>query len=84
MCPHTGLKSSLSSKRKRRSKLYEEGEEENRSCKMSVCEEREEETSVHTERAESPVSSWVSMKSNISMHVPPNLTDGPAVTSDPV
>ncbi|KAG1928688.1 NACHT, LRR and PYD domains-containing protein 3-like [Pimephales promelas] len=51
---------------------------------MSVCEEREEEASVHTERAESPVSSWVSMKSNISMHVPPNLTDGPAVTSDPV
>ncbi|XP_039546269.1 protein NLRC3-like [Pimephales promelas] len=45
---------------------------------MSVCEEREEEASDHTQRAASPVFSCVSMKSNNSMHEPPNLSDGPS------
>ncbi|ROL54736.1 NLR family CARD domain-containing protein 3 [Anabarilius grahami] len=45
---------------------------------MSVYEEREEEASVHTQRAVSPVSSCVSMKSNNSMHVPPMFSDGPS------
>ncbi|KAG1928687.1 NACHT, LRR and PYD domains-containing protein 3-like [Pimephales promelas] len=45
---------------------------------MSVYEEREEEVSVHTQRATSPGSSCVSMKSNISMHEPPKFSDGPS------
>ncbi|KAL0148733.1 hypothetical protein M9458_055911, partial [Cirrhinus mrigala] len=51
---------------------------------MSVCEEREQEDPVDTQRAASPGFSCVSMKSNDSMHHPPHLSDGPAVTSDPV
>ncbi|XDV13979.1 hypothetical protein PO909_002255 [Leuciscus waleckii] len=45
---------------------------------MSVCEEREEEASVHIQRAASPGFSYVSMKSNNSMHLPPYLSDGPS------
>ncbi|XP_039521439.1 NACHT, LRR and PYD domains-containing protein 3-like isoform X2 [Pimephales promelas] len=45
---------------------------------MSVYEEKEEEASVHTQRAPSPVSSCVSMKSNNSMFEPPNLSDRPS------
>ncbi|XP_039546399.1 NACHT, LRR and PYD domains-containing protein 3-like isoform X3 [Pimephales promelas] len=44
---------------------------------MSVCEEKEEEASVHTQRASSPVSSCVSMSNN-SMHHPPYLSNGPS------
>ncbi|KAL0148755.1 hypothetical protein M9458_055933, partial [Cirrhinus mrigala] len=51
---------------------------------MSVCEEREQEDPVDTQRAASPGFSCVSMKSNRSMTQPPDLSDGPAVTSDPV
>ncbi|CAM4423557.1 unnamed protein product [Leuciscus chuanchicus] len=61
--------------------VCEEREEENHTFKMSVCEEREEEVSVHTQRAASPVSRCVSMKSNISMGNPPNLSDGPSSVS---
>ncbi|XP_051744342.1 NACHT, LRR and PYD domains-containing protein 12-like isoform X25 [Ctenopharyngodon idella] len=39
-------------------------------------EEREEEASVHTHIAASPGFSYVSMKSNNSMHLPPGLGDG--------
>ncbi|XP_039509981.1 NACHT, LRR and PYD domains-containing protein 3-like isoform X2 [Pimephales promelas] len=59
-------------------------EKQKMSCKMSVSEEREEKASLHTQRAASPVFSCVSMKSNNSIGLPPNLSDGPAVTSDPV
>ncbi|XP_050960313.1 protein NLRC3 isoform X2 [Labeo rohita] len=52
--------------------------------KMSACEKREQEDPVGTQRAASPGFSCVSMKSNRSMHKPPHLSDGPAVTSDPV
>ncbi|XDV13993.1 hypothetical protein PO909_002257 [Leuciscus waleckii] len=45
---------------------------------MNVYEEREEEASVHIQRAASPGFSYVSMKSNNSMHLPPNLSDGPS------
>ncbi|XP_056106603.1 NACHT, LRR and PYD domains-containing protein 12-like [Rhinichthys klamathensis goyatoka] len=45
---------------------------------MSVHEEKEEEASVHTQRAASPGFSYVSMKSNISMPLPPDLSDGPS------
>ncbi|KAK7174172.1 hypothetical protein R3I93_001382 [Phoxinus phoxinus] len=58
--------------------FFEEREEDNRTCKMSVNEEREEEAFVHTQRAASPGFSCVSMKSNISMPLPPNLSDGPS------
>ncbi|KAL0148759.1 hypothetical protein M9458_055937, partial [Cirrhinus mrigala] len=51
---------------------------------MNVCEEREQEDPVDTQRAASPGFSCVSMKSNRSMNHPPDLSDGPAVTSDPV
>ncbi|XDV13992.1 hypothetical protein PO909_002257 [Leuciscus waleckii] len=51
---------------------------------MNVYEEREEEASVHIQRAASPGFSYVSMKSNNSMHLPPNLSDGSAETSGPV
>jgi len=64
--------------------VCEEREDEKTACKMSVCEEREEKASVDTHRAASPEFSCVSMKSNNSIGVPPNLSDGPAVTSDPV
>ncbi|XP_077086799.1 uncharacterized protein LOC143738643 isoform X4 [Siphateles boraxobius] len=43
---------------------------------MNVCEEREEEVSVHIQRAVSPGFSYVSMKSNNSMHLPPYFSDG--------
>ncbi|XP_039546477.1 NACHT, LRR and PYD domains-containing protein 3, partial [Pimephales promelas] len=47
--------------------------------KMSVSEERDEEAFVLTQRrAASPGSSCVSMKSNNSMSLPPNLSDGPS------
>ncbi|XP_039546402.1 NACHT, LRR and PYD domains-containing protein 3-like isoform X6 [Pimephales promelas] len=45
---------------------------------MSVCEEKEEEASVHTQRATSPGFSCVSMKSNNSMGIPPVFSDGPS------
>ncbi|XP_067280027.1 NACHT, LRR and PYD domains-containing protein 12-like [Pseudorasbora parva] len=45
---------------------------------MSVCEEREEEVIAHTQRAASPVSSCVSMKSNNSMIDPPVFSDRPS------
>ncbi|XP_048045566.1 NACHT, LRR and PYD domains-containing protein 3-like isoform X2 [Megalobrama amblycephala] len=45
---------------------------------MSVNEEREEEAPVHTHRAASPGFSYVSMKSNNSMHQPPVFSDGPS------
>ncbi|XP_039523107.1 NACHT, LRR and PYD domains-containing protein 3-like isoform X3 [Pimephales promelas] len=48
---------------------------------MSVYEEREEEVSVHTQRAASPVFSCVSMKSNISMYEPPKFSYGPSPVS---
>ncbi|XP_016116149.1 uncharacterized protein [Sinocyclocheilus grahami] len=51
---------------------------------MSVYEEREQEAPVYTQRASSPGFSCVSMKSNNSMFQPPDLSDGPAVTFDPV
>ncbi|XP_056117900.1 protein NLRC3-like [Rhinichthys klamathensis goyatoka] len=44
---------------------------------MSVCEEREEEAAVHTQRAASPGFSCVSMKSDSSMGNPPVFSDGP-------
>ncbi|XP_051744320.1 NACHT, LRR and PYD domains-containing protein 12-like isoform X6 [Ctenopharyngodon idella] len=53
-------------------------EKQKPACKMSVNEEREEEASVHTQRAASPGFSCVSMKSNHSMIIPPDLTDGPS------
>ncbi|XP_067279859.1 NACHT, LRR and PYD domains-containing protein 3-like [Pseudorasbora parva] len=63
-----GLKSNLLSRRNQKPV-----------CKMSVCEEREnKEASVHTQRAASPVSSCVSMKSNNSMIIPPKFSDGPS------
>ncbi|CAM4421695.1 unnamed protein product [Leuciscus chuanchicus] len=58
--------------------LIKEEEKEQTFNKMSVCEEREEEASVHTQRAASPVSSCVSMKSNNSMMNPPKFSDGPS------
>ncbi|CAM4418569.1 unnamed protein product [Leuciscus chuanchicus] len=45
---------------------------------MNVFEEREEEVSVHNRRAASSGFSCVSMKSNNSMHHPPDLSDGPS------
>ncbi|XP_048040018.1 NACHT, LRR and PYD domains-containing protein 3-like isoform X2 [Megalobrama amblycephala] len=45
---------------------------------MSVNEEREEEASVHTQRAASSGFSCVSMKSNNSMIIPPEFSDGPS------
>ncbi len=52
---------------------------------MSVYEEeREEETTVDTQRAASPGFSCVSMKSNRSMFLPPELSDGSVVTSNSV
>ncbi|KAL0151163.1 hypothetical protein M9458_053676, partial [Cirrhinus mrigala] len=51
---------------------------------MSVYEERDEEAPVYTQRAVSPGFSCVSIKSNNSMYLPPDLSDGPAVTFDPV
>ncbi|XP_056093189.1 uncharacterized protein LOC130072202, partial [Rhinichthys klamathensis goyatoka] len=45
---------------------------------MSVYEVKEEEASVHTQRAASPGFSYVSMKSNHSMFEPPNLSNGPS------
>ncbi|XP_051742170.1 NACHT, LRR and PYD domains-containing protein 12-like isoform X3 [Ctenopharyngodon idella] len=47
-------------------------------CKMSVSEKREEEASVHIQRAASPVSSCVSMKSYNSIRDPPMFSDGPS------
>ncbi|XP_050989003.1 NACHT, LRR and PYD domains-containing protein 3 isoform X2 [Labeo rohita] len=50
---------------------------------MSLCEKREqEEEDVHTHKATSPGPSCVSMKSDASMGIPVNFSDG-AVTSDP-
>ncbi len=63
--PHTGLKSSLLSRKKRSRRT---------AFKMSLCEEREEEAPVDAPRAASPFSS-VSMKSNNSMPLPPGLSD---------
>uniref|UniRef100_A0A9J7YX73 NACHT, LRR and PYD domains-containing protein 3-like n=1 Tax=Cyprinus carpio carpio TaxID=630221 RepID=A0A9J7YX73_CYPCA len=51
--------------------------------KISVYEKRKEEKYVHTREAASPEPSCVSMKSDASLPVPPNLSDE-AVTSDPV
>ncbi|XDV14014.1 hypothetical protein PO909_002262 [Leuciscus waleckii] len=45
---------------------------------MNVFEEREEEASVHNQRAASSGFSCVSMKSNDSMRLPPILSDGPS------
>ncbi|XDV13936.1 hypothetical protein PO909_002233, partial [Leuciscus waleckii] len=64
--------------------VCEEREKQKSACGMSVCEEREEEASVHTQRAASPEFSCVSMKSDISIGLPPDLSDGPAETLDPV
>lgn len=47
---------------------------------MSVFEERE--APVDPERAASPVFSYVSMKSNASINLPPEFSDGPAVSSE--
>ncbi|ROL45700.1 NACHT, LRR and PYD domains-containing protein 3 [Anabarilius grahami] len=55
--------------------VCEEGEEENWTWKMS------EVASLHTQRAPSPVSSCVYMKSNVSMREPPYLRDGPSPVS---
>ncbi|XP_050959987.1 LOW QUALITY PROTEIN: NACHT, LRR and PYD domains-containing protein 3-like [Labeo rohita] len=49
-------------------------------CKRSLCERREED--VHIYKAASPEPICVSMKSNESVGIPPNLSDG-AVTSNP-
>ncbi|XP_077086801.1 NACHT, LRR and PYD domains-containing protein 3-like isoform X2 [Siphateles boraxobius] len=57
--------------------VYEEREDDNHTCEMSVSEEREE-AFVHTQRAASPEFSCVSMKSNNSMIIPPDLSDGPS------
>nr|XP_021326654.1 NACHT, LRR and PYD domains-containing protein 3-like isoform X2 [Danio rerio] len=46
------------------------------SIEMSVFEEREGEASIQTVRAVSPLSSCVSMKSDHSMGLPPDLSDG--------
>uniref|UniRef100_A0A9J7XGF8 NACHT, LRR and PYD domains-containing protein 3-like n=1 Tax=Cyprinus carpio carpio TaxID=630221 RepID=A0A9J7XGF8_CYPCA len=51
---------------------------------MSVYEKKEQQVSVDTLRAASPGFSCVSMKSNRSIGLPPNLSEGPAVTADPV
>ncbi|XP_052397013.1 NACHT, LRR and PYD domains-containing protein 12 isoform X5 [Carassius gibelio] len=51
---------------------------------MSANEEKEQQVSVNTQRAASPGPSCVSMKSNNSIGLPPGLSDGPPVTSDPV
>ncbi|KAK2915704.1 hypothetical protein Q8A67_000078 [Cirrhinus molitorella] len=53
-------------------------------CKMSLCKkiEEEEDEDVHTNKAASPEPSCVSMKSDASMGIQPNLSDG-AVTSGP-
>ncbi|XP_048045610.1 NACHT, LRR and PYD domains-containing protein 12-like isoform X2 [Megalobrama amblycephala] len=56
-----------------------EKEKQKSTCKMSVSEEREEKSS-----PASPGFSCVSMKSNNSMFLTPDLSDGPAVNSDPV
>ncbi|CAM4417995.1 unnamed protein product [Leuciscus chuanchicus] len=64
--------------------VCEEREKQKSACGMSVCEESEEEASVHTQRAASPEFSCVSMKSDISIGLPPDLSDGPAETLDPV
>ncbi len=48
---------------------------------MSLCKKSEEED-VHTHKAASPEPSCVSMKSNMSMPIPPVFSDE-AVTSDP-
>ncbi|KAF4101875.1 hypothetical protein G5714_016675 [Onychostoma macrolepis] len=49
--------------------------------KMGLCEKIEEED-VHTHKTASPEPSCVSMKSDVSMGIPPDLSDG-AETSDP-
>ncbi|KAL1277574.1 hypothetical protein QQF64_024247, partial [Cirrhinus molitorella] len=69
------LKSSFSRKKKRSRRT---------ACKMSGCEEREQETPDDTQRAASPGFSGVSMKSDISIIEPPKFSDGLAVSSDPV
>ncbi|KAK9960239.1 hypothetical protein ABG768_010314 [Culter alburnus] len=51
-------------------------------CKMSLDEQRKNRVSLQKHIAASPEPSCVSMKSDISMITPPNLSDG-AVTSDP-
>ncbi|KAL0149945.1 hypothetical protein M9458_054777, partial [Cirrhinus mrigala] len=62
-----------------------EEEKVDSACEMSVYEEREQEAPVDTQRAASPGISFVSMRSNNSMYViPPDLSDGAVVTSDPV
>ncbi|XP_052408030.1 NACHT, LRR and PYD domains-containing protein 3 isoform X2 [Carassius gibelio] len=53
-------------------------------CEMSAYEEREQEAPVDTQRASSPGFSCVSMESNNLKFVPSELSDGPAVTFDPV
>ncbi|KAL0151170.1 hypothetical protein M9458_053683, partial [Cirrhinus mrigala] len=53
-------------------------------CKMSVYEEREQETPVGVQRAAISEFSCVAMKSNNSMNKPSYLSDGAAVTFDPV
>ncbi|XP_051501817.1 NACHT, LRR and PYD domains-containing protein 3-like [Myxocyprinus asiaticus] len=50
---------------------------------MSLCKEREDGGAVQTHTAASPEPSCVSMKSEMSIEIPPNLCDG-AVTSNPV
>ncbi|XP_016398914.1 NACHT, LRR and PYD domains-containing protein 3-like, partial [Sinocyclocheilus rhinocerous] len=52
-----------------------EEEKMNSACEMSVSEEREQEAPVDAQRAASPGFSYVSMKSNISMIIPPDLSD---------
>lgn len=51
---------------------------------MSAYEEREQEAPDDTQRAASPGFSCVSMESNNLMFLPPDLSDGPAVTFDTV
>ncbi|XP_026064691.1 NACHT, LRR and PYD domains-containing protein 3 isoform X2 [Carassius auratus] len=46
-----------------------------KASEMSVCEEREQEAPDHPQRAASPGFSFVSMKSNNSMNIPPVLGD---------
>ncbi|KAL0161638.1 hypothetical protein M9458_045363, partial [Cirrhinus mrigala] len=48
---------------------------------MNLCEKREEEEDVHTHKAASPEPSCVSVKTDRSMDIPLDLSDG-AVTSD--
>ncbi|KAL0198607.1 hypothetical protein M9458_007147, partial [Cirrhinus mrigala] len=58
--------------------VNEERDQEKPACEMSVCEEREQEASVDTQRAASPGFSCVSVKCNRSIGLPPDLSDRPA------